>query len=72
MRDRNKMKRRLSSEVDATIVDVNDFKESQDTVDCDTYDVIFINGFLSCNETTSQCCGFHPCNEWYDSITNND
>ena len=40
MRDRNKMKRRLSSEVDATIVDVNDLKESQDTVECDTYDVI--------------------------------
>ncbi|KNB44867.1 hypothetical protein JH06_1589 [Blastocystis sp. subtype 4] len=53
----NKMKRRLSSEVDATIVDVNDLKESQDTVECDTYDVIFINGFLSCNETTIQCWG---------------
>ena len=60
------MKRRLSSEVDAAIIDVNELKESQNTIECDMYDVILINGFLSSNETTIQSWGFHPCNEWYN------
>lgn len=58
------MNRRLSTEVDAAIVDVNELKESLEGVGQDMYDVLLVNGFLSPNETTIQSWGFHPCNEW--------
>ena len=65
MRVRNKMERRLNSEVDASIIDLNELKESPNTTECEAYDVMFINGFLSANETAIQCWGFHPSNPWY-------
>ena len=58
------MNRRLSTEVDAAIVDVNELKESHEGVGQDMFDVLLVNGFLSPNETTIQSWGFHPCNEW--------
>lgn len=57
---RNKMRRRLSGDVDGAIVATG---AESPVRDC--FDVFFVNGYLTGDETALQSWGFHPTNRWY-------
>ena len=57
---RNKMRRRLSGDVDGTIV-----ATGAESPVRDSFDVFFVNGYLTGDETALQSWGFHPTNRWY-------
>ena len=54
------MRRRLSDDVDGAIVATG---AESPVRDC--FDVFFVNGYLTGDETALQSWGFHPTNRWY-------
>ncbi|KAK8798623.1 hypothetical protein WA588_003703 [Blastocystis sp. NMH] len=59
----NKMRRRLSGDVDGAIV-----ATGAESPVRDSFDVFFVNGYLTGDETALQSWGFHPTNRWMGSF----